>query len=72
MLVDDEESVRLSIGKYLYNAGYNVTACADDEVYCWSSSRQPAPGSFAAVAEVRRISGDAMDAVSDMRYVLLL
>ena len=31
VIVDDEESIRLSIGNYLYQAGYSVTACSDAE-----------------------------------------
>lgn len=31
VLVDDEESIRLAVGKYLYDSGYTVTACADAE-----------------------------------------
>jgi len=31
VLVDDEESIRLAVGKYLYESGYAVTACADAE-----------------------------------------
>lgn len=31
IVVDDEESIRLSLGNFLYNAGYSVTACADAE-----------------------------------------
>lgn len=31
VLVDDEESIRLAVGKYLYESGYTVTACADAE-----------------------------------------
>ena len=29
VLVDDEESIRLAVGDFLYNQGYQVTACAD-------------------------------------------
>jgi DNA-binding NarL/FixJ family response regulator len=29
VLVDDEESIRLAVGEYLYHQGYQVTACAD-------------------------------------------
>lgn len=29
VLVDDEESIRLAVGDYLYDHGYQVTACAD-------------------------------------------
>jgi DNA-binding NarL/FixJ family response regulator len=29
VLVDDEESIRLAVGEYLYDKGYQVTACAD-------------------------------------------
>jgi DNA-binding NarL/FixJ family response regulator len=31
VLVDDEESIRLAVGQYLYDKGYQVTACADAE-----------------------------------------
>lgn len=31
VIVDDEESIRLSIGNYLFQAGYSVTACSDAE-----------------------------------------
>ena len=31
VLVDDEESIRLAVGRYLYDSGYTVTACADAE-----------------------------------------
>lgn len=31
ILVDDEESIRLSVGDYLYDQGYQVTACADGD-----------------------------------------
>lgn len=29
ILVDDEEAIRLAVGDYLYDVGYQVTACAD-------------------------------------------
>jgi DNA-binding response OmpR family regulator len=29
IIVDDEESIRLAVGDYLYDQGYQVTACAD-------------------------------------------
>lgn len=29
ILVDDEEAIRLAVGDYLYDSGYQVTACAD-------------------------------------------
>lgn len=29
VLVDDEESIRLAVGDFLYDRGYQVTACAD-------------------------------------------
>jgi DNA-binding NarL/FixJ family response regulator len=31
MLVDDEESIRLAVGRYLYESGYQVTACSDSD-----------------------------------------
>jgi PleD family two-component response regulator len=29
VVVDDEEAIRLAVGDYLYDQGYQVTACAD-------------------------------------------
>jgi DNA-binding NarL/FixJ family response regulator len=31
VLLDDDEAVRVSVGQFLYDAGYQVTACADAE-----------------------------------------
>jgi DNA-binding NarL/FixJ family response regulator len=33
ILVDDEESIRMSVGDYLYDYGYRVTACADADAF---------------------------------------
>ena len=33
VLVDDEISIRLAVGDYLYEQGYQVTACADAEAF---------------------------------------
>lgn len=42
VLVDDEESIRLAIGDYLYNEGYSVTACADaDALFEVLSQQRP-------------------------------
>jgi hypothetical protein len=29
LIVDDEEAIRMAVGDYLYDQGYQVTACAD-------------------------------------------
>lgn len=29
VIVDDEESIRMAVGDFLYDVGYQVTACAD-------------------------------------------
>ena len=34
LFMDDEESIRYSVGDALYDAGYQVTACADPQA-CW-------------------------------------
>lgn len=31
MLVDDEEAIRLAVGRFLYESGYQVTACSDSD-----------------------------------------
>ena len=33
VIVDDEESIRLAVGDYLYDQGYQVTACADADAF---------------------------------------
>ena len=33
VLVDDEEAIRLAVGDYLYDQGYQVTACADADAF---------------------------------------
>jgi DNA-binding NarL/FixJ family response regulator len=33
VLIDDEEAIRTSIGQFLFDAGYQVTACADAEAF---------------------------------------
>lgn len=33
VLVEDEESIRLAVGDYLYDQGYQVTACADADAF---------------------------------------
>ena len=33
VLVDDEESIRLAVGDYLYNQGYQITACEDADAF---------------------------------------
>lgn len=33
VIVDDEESIRVAVGQYLYDQGYQVTACADADAF---------------------------------------
>jgi len=33
VLIDDEEPIRLAVGDFLYDAGYQVTACADADAF---------------------------------------
>lgn len=41
ILVDDEESIRVPVGDYLYDQGYEVTACADAEAMVHVVSSAP-------------------------------
>ena len=46
LLVDDEESIRQAIGQYLFDQGYQVTACADAETawnICMKSKEKKVP-----------------------------
>jgi DNA-binding NarL/FixJ family response regulator len=66
LLVDDEESIRLSVGRLLYERGYQVTACASGETalkVLSEGSRLP----DAVVCDVRMPGG--MDGLELLRKV---
>lgn len=46
VIVDDEESIRLAVGDFLYDQGYQVTACADADsmLQLFASSNDDATG----------------------------
>lgn len=76
VLVDDEESIRQSVGQFLFDAGYQVTACADADTalkVCRSARANDADdeGSSylpdAIVSDVRMPGKDGLELLSDVR-----
>ena len=78
VLVDDEESIRQSVGQFLFDAGYQVTACADadtalrvcrssraDDESSSSSSSSSVPD--AIVSDIRMPGRDGLALLSDIR-----
>lgn len=69
VLVDDEESIRLAVGDYLYDEGYQVTACADaaallDEVLSKDgTSRLP----DAIISDIRMPTTDGIQLLTKIR-----
>jgi len=51
VLVDDEECIRLAVGDYLYDNGYQVTACADADALLEVCSRPSVDGELPAVPD---------------------
>jgi len=52
VLVDDEESIRLAVGDYLFDEGYQVTACADADALLEVCSTSKSDGELPAVPDV--------------------
>ena len=52
VLVDDEESIRLAVGDYLYDQGYQVTACADADALLEVCALPKADGELPPVPDV--------------------
>lgn len=52
VLVDDEESIRLAVGDYLYDQGYQVTACADADALLEVCATPKADGELPPVPDV--------------------
>jgi len=76
VLVDDEESIRKSVGQFLFDAGYQVTACADADTalkVCRSSRAEssddessPSPPD-AIVSDIRMPGKNGLELLSDIR-----
>jgi CheY-like chemotaxis protein len=52
--VDDEEAIRMAMGDYLYDKGYQVAACADAETLLEVCDKPKAEGELPAVPGARR------------------
>jgi DNA-binding response OmpR family regulator len=70
VLVEDEETIRLAVGDYLYDQGYQVTACADAQaalefLKVGGSSPQPVPD--AIVSDIRMPGFDGLELVKLIR-----
>ena len=53
MIVDDEEEIRLAVGDYLYDQGYQVTACADaDSMMDVCANPKPEDETLPAIPDV--------------------
>ena len=80
VLVDDEESIRKSVGQFLFDAGYQVTACADADTalrVCRSSRADDESSSSssvpdAIVSDIRMPGRDGLALLSDIRSDELL
>ena len=80
VLVDDEESIRKSVGQFLFGAGYQVTACADADTalrVCRSSRADDESSSSssvpdAIVSDIRMPGRDGLALLSDIRSDELL
>lgn len=51
VLVDDEEAIRLAVGDYLYDQGYQVTACADADAMLEVCAKPQGDGQLPAVPD---------------------
>lgn len=76
VLVDDEESIRKSVGQFLFDAGYQVTTCGDADTalqICrssWADDENDEGSSSlpdAIVSDIRMPRKDGLELLSDIR-----
>ena len=72
VLVDDEESIRLAVGDYLYDQGYQVTACADADALLEVCATPKADGDLPPVpdcicCDIRMPGKDGLELLSLLR-----
>lgn len=66
VLVDDEEAIRMAVGDYLYDQGYQITACADADAMLEVCAKPQKDGQLPAVpdaivSDVRMPGKDGME-----------
>ena len=51
LIVDDEEAIRMAVGGYLYDQGYQVTACADADSLLETCAKPNSDGDLPVVPD---------------------
>jgi PleD family two-component response regulator len=52
LIVDDEEAIRMAVGAYLYDQGYQVTACADADSLLETCTKPNSDGDLLVAPDV--------------------
>lgn len=73
VLVDDEEAIRLAVGDFLYDRGYQITACADAAALLQVCQTPRHPGDVlptvpdAIVSDIRMPGQDGLELLTQIR-----